>query len=107
MNSGQHRDQYKEIESRAKKFAQAASKESVNAMIEAEAKTLKKLTGEKEDLLKDIEDSKKDIEDYKKKIAEAEQKIKDDEAASQKKEGEIGTQTTKLGEVEGLLKKIK
>ena len=49
----------------------------------------------------------KDIEDYKKKIAEAEQKIKDDEAASQKKEGEIGTQTTKLGEVEGLLKKIK
>lgn len=107
MNSSQHRDQYKEIESRARKFAQAASKESVNAMIEAETKTLKKLTGEKEDLLKDIEDSKKDIEDYKKKIAEAEQKIKDDEAASQKKEGEIGTQTTKLGEVEGLLKKIK
>ncbi|MDF3029263.1 MAG: hypothetical protein K0S23_3570 [Fluviicola sp.] len=107
MNNSDHRDQHKEIESRAKKFGQTASKESVNGMIEAEAKTLKKLTGEKEDLLKDIEHSKKDIEDYKKKIAEAEQKIKDDEAATQKKEGEIGTQTTKLGEVEGLLKKIK
>jgi chromosome segregation ATPase len=107
MNNSDHRDQYKEIESRAKKFGQTSSKESVNGMIETEAKTLKKLTGEKEDLLKDIEHSKKDIEDYKKKIAEAEQKIKDDEAATQKKEGEIGTQTSKLGEVEGLLKKIK
>lgn len=107
MNSSQHRDQHREIESRAKKFGQSASKESVNGMIEAETKALKKLTEEKEDLLKDIEDSKKDIEDYKKKIAEAEQKIKDDEAATQKKEGEIGTQTTKLGEVQGLLKKIK
>lgn len=107
MNSSEHREQHREIEDRAKKFAQAASKESVNGMIELETKTLKKLTGEKEDLLKNIENSKKDIEDYKKKIAEAEQKIKDDEAATQKKEGEIGTQTTKLGEVQGLLKKIK
>jgi chromosome segregation ATPase len=107
MNHSEHKDQHKIIESRAKKFGQAASKESVNGMIEVETKTLKKLTGEKEDLLKDIERSKKDIEDYKKKISEAEQKIKDDESATQKKEGEIGTQTTKLGEVEGLLKKIK
>lgn len=107
MNHNEHKDQHKEIESRVKKFGQTASKESVNGMIEEETKVLKKLTGEKEDLLKDIEDSKKDIEDYKKKIAEAEQKIKDDEAATQKKEGEIGTQTTKLGEVQGLLKKIK
>lgn len=107
MNHSEHKDQHKIIESRAKKFGQTASKESVNGMIEAETKTLKKLTGEKEDMLKDIERSKKDIEDYKKKISEEEQKIKDNEAASQKKEGEIGTQTTKLGEVQGLLKKIK
>ena len=90
MNHHEHSAQHKTIESRAKNFGQAAAKESVNVMIEVETKTLKKLTGEKEDLLKDIEDSKKDIEDYKKKIAEAEQKIKDDEAATQKKEGEIG-----------------
>jgi len=107
MNHNEHKDQHKEIESRAKKFGQTAAKESVNGMIETETKTLKKLTGEKEDMLKDIERSKKDIEDYKKKISEEEQKIKDNEAASQKKEGEIGTQTTKLGEVQGLLKKIK
>jgi len=107
MNSGDHKDQHRTIESRAKKFGQTASKESVNGMIEMETKTLKKLTEEKEDMLKDIENSKKDIENYKKKIAEEEQKIKDNEAASQKKEGEIGTQTTKLGEVQGLLKKIK
>lgn len=107
LNHHEHSAQHKTIESRAKKFGQAAATESVNGMIEVETKTLKKLTGEKEDLLKDIEDSKKDIEDYKKKIAEAEQKIKDDEAATQKKEGEIGTQTTKLGEVQELLKKIK
>lgn len=107
MNNSDHKDQYKVIEARAKKFAQNASKESVNGMIELETKTLKKLTGEKEDMLKNIENSKKDIENYKKKIAEEEQKIKDNEAASQKKETEIGTQTTKLGEVQGLLKKIK
>jgi len=107
MNQSEHKDQYKAIEARAKKFAQNASKESINGMIELETKALKKLTGEKEDLLKDIEDSKKDIEDAKKKIAEEEQKIKDNESATQKKEGEIATQTTKLGEVQGLLKKIK
>lgn len=107
MNQNEHKDQYKEIESRVKKFGQSASKESINGMIELETKALKKLTDEKEDLLKDIEDSKKDIEDYKKKIGEAEQKIKDNESATQKKEGEINTQTTKLGEVQGLLKKIK
>ncbi len=107
MNNSEHKDQHRTIESRAKKFAQNASKESVNAMIDLETKTLKKMTGEKEDLLKDIERSKKDIEDYKKKISEEEQKIKDNEAATKKKEEEIGTQTTKVGEVEGLLKKIK
>ncbi|TSJ40005.1 hypothetical protein [Fluviicola chungangensis] len=107
MNHNEHKDQHKTIENRAKKFAQNASKESVNGMIEVETKVLKKLNGEKEDLLKDIEDSKKDIENYKKKIAEAEQKIKDDEAATQKKEGEIATQTTKVEETQGLLKKIK
>lgn len=107
LNHREHGSQHHEIENRAKKFGQTASRESVNGMIELETKALKKLTGEKEDLLKDIEDSKKDIENYKKKIAEEEQKIKDNEAAAQKKEGEIGTQTTKLGEVEGLLKKIK
>lgn len=107
LNHREHGSQHKEIENRVKKFGQTASKESINGMIELEAKALKKLNGEKEDLLKDIERSKKDIEDYKKKIADAEQKIKDNEAATQKKEGEIATQTTKLGEVEGLLKKIK
>lgn len=107
LNSGEHRDQHKVIENRAKKFGQTASKESVNGMIELETKTLKKLNGEKEDLQKSIEDSKKDIESYKKKIAEAEQKIKDDEAATQKKEGEIGAQAKKLEEVQELLKKIK
>ncbi|MGV3610877.1 MAG: hypothetical protein ACO1N0_08010 [Fluviicola sp.] len=107
LNHREHQEQHKTIESRAKKFAQNASRESVNGMIELETKALKKLTGEKEDLLKDIEDSKKDIEDAKKKIAEEEQKIKDNEAATQKKEGEIATQTTKLEEVTGLLKKIK
>lgn len=107
MNQGEHKEQHKEIEGRVKKFGQTASKESVNGMIELETKALKKLTEEKEDMLKDIERSKKDIEDYKKKIADEEQKIKDNESASQKKEGEIGTQTTKLGEVQSLLKKIK
>ncbi|WP_343634852.1 hypothetical protein [Fluviicola sp.] len=107
MNSGEHKDQHKTIESRAKKFGQNASRESVNGMIEAETKTLKKLTGEKEEMLKNIEESKKDIENYKKKIAEEEQKIKDNEAASQKKETEIGAQTTKVSETQGLLKKIK
>lgn len=107
LNHREHGNQHKTIEERAKKFAQNAAKASVEGMIELETKTLKKLSGEKEDLLKDIEDSKKDIEDYKKKIAEAEQKIKDDESATQKKEGEITTQTTKLEEVQGLLKKIK
>lgn len=107
MNQGEHKDQHKMIESRAKKFGQNASKESINGMIEAETKTLKKLTGEKEEMLKDIENSKKDIENYKKKIAEEEQKIKDNEAASEKKETEIGAQTTKVSETQGLLKKIK
>lgn len=107
MNHSEHKDQHSMIESRAKKFGQNASKESVNGMIEAETKTLKKLTGEKEDMLKNIEESKKDIENYKKKIAEEEQSIKDNEAASKKKEEEIGTQTTKLSETQGLLKKIK
>lgn len=107
MNQGDHKDQHRTIESRAKKFGQNASKESVNGMIEAETKTLKKLTGEKEDMLKNIEESKKDIENYKKKIAEEEQSIKDNEAASKKKEEEIGAQTTKLSETQGLLKKIK
>lgn len=107
MNHSEHKDQHNVIESRAKKFGQNASKESVNGMIEAETKTLKKLTGEKEDMLKEIEDSKKDIENYKKKISEEEQSIKDNEAASKKKEEEIGAQTTKLTETQGLLKKIK
>ncbi|WP_300660387.1 hypothetical protein [Fluviicola sp.] len=107
LNSGEHRDQYKIIENRAKKFGQSASKESVNGMIELETKALKKLNGEKEDLQKSIESSKKDIESYKKKIADAEQKIKDDESATQKKEGEIGAQAKKLEEVQELLKKIK
>jgi hypothetical protein len=107
LNHREHGDQHKAIEGRVKKFGQSAAKESVNGMIETETKALKKLTGEKEDLLKDIEHSKKDIEDYKKKITEAEQKIKDDESATQKKESEIGTQTSKLGEVQELLKKIK
>jgi molecular chaperone DnaK (HSP70) len=107
MNHSEHKDQHKIIESRAQKFGQNASKESVNGMIEAETKILKKLTGEKEDMLKNIEDSKKDIENYKKKIAEEEQSIKDNEAASKKKEEEIGAQTTKLSETQGLLKKIK
>lgn len=107
LNSGEHRDQHKVIENRVKKFGQTASKESVNGMIELETKTLKKLNGEKEDLQRSIEGSKKDIESYKKKIAEAEQKIKEDEAATQKKEGEIGAQAKKLEEVQELLKKIK
>ncbi|MNJ83243.1 Chromosome partition protein Smc [compost metagenome] len=107
LNSGEHRDQHKIIENRVKKFGQTASKESVNGMIELETKSLKKLNGEKEDLQKSIEDSKKDIESYKKKITEAEQKIKDDEAATQKKEGEIVAQAKKLEEVQELLKKIK
>ena len=107
MNSREHGSQYKEIEGRAKKFGQSAATASVNGMIELETKTLKKMNGEKEDLLKEIERSKKDIEDYKKKIAETEQKIKDTETATQKKEGEISSQITKLEEVTGLLKKIK
>lgn len=107
LNSGEHRDQHKIIENRVKKFGQTASKESVNGMIELETKSLKKLNGEKEDLQKSIEGSKKDIESYKKKIADAEQKIKDDEAATQKKEGEIAAQAKKLEEVQELLKKIK
>ncbi len=107
LNSGEHRDQHKIIEHRVKKFGQNASKESVNGMIELETKSLKKLNGEKEDLQKSIEGSKKDIESYKKKISEAEQKIKDDEAATQKKEGEIAAQAKKLEEVQELLKKIK
>jgi molecular chaperone DnaK (HSP70) len=107
LNHREHGEQHKAIENRVKKFGQTASKESINGMIEVETKTLKKLNGEKEDLLKDIDDSKKDIENYKKKIADAEQKIKEDESATQKKEGEISTQTTKLEEVQGLLKKIK
>lgn len=107
LNSGDHSDQYKVIEDRVKKFGQKASKESVNGMIETETKALKKLNGEKEDLQKSIESSKKDIESYKKKISESEQKIKDDETATQKKEAEIATQSKKLEDVQGLLKKIK
>jgi hypothetical protein len=107
MTHNEHSEQHKVILERVKKFAQSAAKSSVEDKIDVEAKALKKLNGEKEDLLKDIEKSKKDIEDYKKKIAESEQKIKDNESATAKKEGEISTQTTKLGEVQGLLKKIK
>ncbi|AEA43633.1 hypothetical protein [Fluviicola taffensis] len=107
MTHGEHHEQHKAIQERVKKFAQAAAKSSVEGKIDLEAKALKKLNGEKEDLLKDIERSKKDIEDYKKKIAESEQKIKDNESATSKKEGEIGAQATKLEEAQGLLKKIK
>jgi hypothetical protein len=107
MDSRSHGAQYKVIESQARKFAMKASHGSIDDDLAVQGKLLKEMEKDKSDYEKSIERSRSDIEEYKKKIAEAEKSIENNTLNIEKKTGEIGTQSTRIGDIEKKKKAVK
>lgn len=107
LSSAAHSAQYSAISKKIKDFALNTSKESVNEELKENQSILKAQQKEQESLLKDKNSLENSIVDYKKKIEEAIVKIEKNTQEQAKKQAEIKTQETKVGEVSKKLGEVK
>jgi len=96
LNSSDHGQQFKIIESRLYKFGVKAAKNVIAQDVKAEEKLLKEREGELENLKKEKEKKEKEIADYEAKIKKNQEDIKTNETSQEDKEKEIEAQKEKV-----------